>query len=103
MKTSGAGALHFRVPPNPASGELNGLFGINFADDWIEELVIEQWIDVPNFTLYAEGDSIAGFDSVYLTTYRTRKDAAADHPTAYAWYDELIVSTQPIAVPKEAP
>ncbi len=63
----------------------------------------EQWIDAPKFTLHAEGDSVAGFDSVYLTTYMTSKDAAADHPTAYAWYDELIVSTEPIAVPAVMP
>jgi len=36
---------------------------------------------------------------VYLTTYMTGKDQGADHPTAFAWYDELIVSTEPIAVP----
>jgi hypothetical protein len=59
----------------------------------------QQWIDDPAFTFYAEGESVAGFDSVYLTTYMTAKDGTADHPTAYAWYDELIVSTEPIAVP----
>jgi hypothetical protein len=61
----------------------------------------EKWIDDPTFTLYAEGESVAGFDSVYLTTYMTNKDATADHPTAYAWYDELIVSTMPIAPPAD--
>lgn len=63
----------------------------------------EQWIDSPDFTLYAEGDSVGGFDSVYLTTYMTNKNSAADHPTAYAWYDELVVSTAPIAVPAVSP
>jgi hypothetical protein len=53
----------------------------------------------PTYTLYAAGDSVEGFNSVYLTTYMTNKDSAADHPTAYAWYDELIVSTEPIAPP----
>jgi hypothetical protein len=48
MKTSGAGALHFRVPANPTNGELTGLFGINFADDWSVvigsgESVFVQW------------------------------------------------------------
>jgi hypothetical protein len=59
----------------------------------------KSWIDDPAFTLYAEGESTEGFNSAYLTTYMTNKDASADHPTAYVWYDELIVSTQPIAVP----
>jgi hypothetical protein len=60
----------------------------------------QQWTDYDNFTLYAEGDSVAGFDSAYLTTYMTAKDSSADHPTAYVWYDELIVSSEPIAPPK---
>jgi len=59
----------------------------------------KKWIDDPVFTLFAEGESVAGFNSVYLTTCMTAKDATADHPTAYAWHDELIVSTQPIAAP----
>jgi hypothetical protein len=59
----------------------------------------EQWIDEPDFTLHAEDESVEGFDSVYLTTYMTNKDASADHATAYAWYDELIVSSEPIAPP----
>jgi hypothetical protein len=58
-----------------------------------------KWIDDPAFTFYAEGDSVEGFDSVYLTTYMTAKDETADHATAYAWYDELIVSTEPLPVP----
>ena len=60
----------------------------------------KKWIDDPRYTLQAEGASVAGFDSVYLTTYMTSKDESADHATAYAWYDELIVSTMPIAPPK---
>jgi hypothetical protein len=60
----------------------------------------KQWINDSRFTLQADGASVVGFDSVYLTTYMTAKKADADHPTAYAWYDELIVSTQPIAVPR---
>src|SRR5690606_38963 len=45
----------------------------------------QKWIDAPNFTLMAEGASEPGFDSVYLTTYMTRKDSSVDHPTALAW------------------
>ncbi len=48
QKTSGAGALRFRAPANPTSGDLSGLFGINFADDWSVEVgagerVYVQW------------------------------------------------------------
>jgi hypothetical protein len=60
----------------------------------------QKWTDYQNFTLYAEGDSLPGFDSAYLTTYMTAKDSSADHATAYVWYDELIVSSEPIAPPE---
>ncbi len=48
VKTSGAGSLRFRFPANPTSGNLGGLFGINFDDDWdvsaVEgESVYVQW------------------------------------------------------------
>lgn len=59
----------------------------------------EQWIDDATYTLDGSGESAPGFDSVYLTTYITGKDSSIDHETAYAWYDELIISSQPIAAP----
>ena len=48
VKTSGAGALHFRAAASPTDGDLVGLFGINFADDWSVEIgagerVFVQW------------------------------------------------------------
>lgn len=58
-----------------------------------------QWIKMPDFLL--ENDTPGeGFDSLTLLTYMTGKSDKLEHPTAYTWYDELIVSTQPIAVPK---
>jgi hypothetical protein len=36
---------------------------------------------------------------IYLTPYHTAKDPTQSHPTAYTWYDELIISTQDIADP----
>ncbi len=59
----------------------------------------EQWIDDSTYTLDASGQSVPGFDSVYLTTYITGKDSSIDHDTAYVWYDELIISSEPIAAP----
>jgi hypothetical protein len=43
----------------------------------------------------------AGFNNLYLSPYMTRLDPNAGDPgvTSYIWYDELIVSTQPIAAP----
>ena len=40
------------------------------------------------------------FGKVWLLPYNTGKDASEAHPTAYTWYDELIVSRNKIADPK---
>lgn len=39
------------------------------------------------------------YGKVWLTPYNTNKSSAQSHPTAYTWYDELIVSRNPIADP----
>jgi len=59
----------------------------------------KQWINLPNHTLY---NSTPGndYDMVTLLPYMTGRDPnISAGPTAYTWYDELIVSTQPIATP----
>lgn len=38
------------------------------------------------------------FGKVWLLPYNTSKSSSTSYPTAYTWYDELIISTQPIAV-----
>jgi len=40
------------------------------------------------------------YDTLTLLAYMTNKDMKIVHPTAYTWYDELIVSKNPIAPPK---
>jgi hypothetical protein len=57
-----------------------------------------QWIKTTNFILKNAhpGDD---YDSLTLLTYMTGKDLNLELPTAYTWYDELIISTFPIAVP----
>ncbi|MDH3314149.1 MAG: fibronectin type III domain-containing protein [Gammaproteobacteria bacterium] len=39
------------------------------------------------------------FGKVWLLPYHTGKDPSQAHPTGFTWYDELIVSTTPIADP----
>jgi hypothetical protein len=39
------------------------------------------------------------FGKVWLLPYSTDKDSSQAHPTAYTWYDELIVSSEPIPDP----
>jgi len=58
-------------------------------------------VDQPNFIL-TDGDNVGGYNTLMLTTYMTGKDSSISHPTAYTWYVELIVSTQPIAAPSAA-
>jgi hypothetical protein len=59
---------------------------------------LRQWIAMPNFILKNDHPG-HDYDCLTLLTYMTNKNAGLDLPTAYAWYDELIVSTQPIAPP----
>ena len=60
---------------------------------------LRQWVNMWGFVLNYD-DPGHNYDSVDLLNYMTGKSTSLDHPTAYAWYDELIVSTQPIAVPQ---
>jgi hypothetical protein len=63
---------------------------------------MKQWINTTGLVLNCN-DSPCGTDSynsVDLLNYMTGKDPTVNHPTAYTWYDELIVSSQPIAAPK---
>jgi hypothetical protein len=58
----------------------------------------KQWINMTSFTLYNAGPG-PDYSHITLTNHMTGKNSSVNHPTAYTWYDELIVSTQPIAAP----
>jgi hypothetical protein len=58
----------------------------------------KQWIKMKDFMLRNDTPG-KDYDTVTLLTYMTSKSMAIDHPTAYTWYDELIVSSEPIALP----
>ena len=72
-------------------------------ESWIarEGEPLKQWIQRSNFLLKGSdgATSVGGYSKIQLTPYQSKKDPAQDHPTGYVWYDELIVSTQPIAGP----
>jgi hypothetical protein len=57
-----------------------------------------QWIKIPDFMLQNAHPG-RDYDSLTLLTYMTGKSTSVEHPTAYTWFDELIVSSQPIAEP----
>jgi len=42
----------------------------------------------------------AKYGKVWLLPYNTNKDPRQEHPAAYTWYDELIISRNRIADPK---
>jgi chitodextrinase len=57
------------------------------------------WINMTNHTLDGDASGIS-YDMVTLLTYMTgRSSAVSAGPTAYTWFDELIVSSQPITAP----
>ncbi len=62
---------------------------------------LRQWIKMQNFVLKNDHPG-HDYDCLTLLTYMTNKDAGKNLPTAYAWYDELIVSAKPIAPPAPA-
>lgn len=60
----------------------------------------KQWVKMPNHKLLNDSPG-RDYDTVTLLPYMTAKDVSKfGGPVAYTWYDELIVSTQPIAPPK---
>jgi hypothetical protein len=61
---------------------------------------MRQWIKMPNFILRNEHPG-RDYDSLTLLTYMTNKDPSVNYPKAYTWYDELIISSQPIASPTD--
>jgi len=88
------------------------------ANDWVEltgrieirgapnapESRVQLWVDGELAIDYdkakinwasGDGDGLGQFD---LTPYHTRKDPTQVHATGILWYDDLIVSTQPIAM-----
>lgn len=50
----------------------------------------------------ANQNSAAKYGKIWLLPYHTGKDASQAHPTAYVWYDDLIVSTRRIPDPVPA-
>lgn len=48
----------------------------------------------------ASTDPAAKFGKIWLLPYDTNKDPEQDHPTAYTWYDDLVISRQKIADPQ---
>jgi hypothetical protein len=80
-----------------------GVFGqpnsrVNFYVGYEGE-PMKKFIERNDYTFEFDDSHSDTFRKVQLTPYDTGKSTTLVHPTAYTWYDELIVSTQPIAGP----
>ena len=62
---------------------------------WIDG---EPAIDYKQAKIDWSGASGEGFGQFLLSPYQTNKDASQAHPAGHVWYDDLIISTQPIAM-----
>jgi hypothetical protein len=71
----------------------------------------QQFINMPNFMLSCNSDPCSsspgnqqGYNNVTFTPYMTALSPTSGKAgvTSYTWYDELIVSTQPIAAPRSS-
>lgn len=80
------------------------------ANSWLQAWVayqdepLRQFINFPNYVLYQNNDPTSSYDHLTLTVYDTGRSELNDAgENATTWYDELIVSTQPIAPPFDNP
>lgn len=55
-----------------------------------------------NLTAGYGGENMS-FGKVWLLPYQTNKNTSVSHPTAYTWYDDLIISRNKIAAPALPP
>jgi hypothetical protein len=55
-------------------------------------------VDGANYDL-ANNEAAARYGKVWLLPYHSGKDPSQRHPTAYTWYDELVISRSRIADP----
>jgi len=59
----------------------------------------KQWVKMRNYVLKNDHPG-SDYDTLDLLPYMTAKNDKVSLPTAYTWYDELIISTEPISAPK---
>ncbi len=89
--------VHIKTGPR-----VNNEFTNSFVQLWIarENQPSELVINWGPYNLSAGSASEnQQYGKVWLLPYNTGKSSAQSHPTAYTWYDELIISTSKIADP----
>ena len=63
-------------------------------------------VSAGHYDLANTSPATAKYGKVWLLPYHGSKDNTINHPVLYTWYDDLIISTQPIGLvptPPEAP
>ncbi|MGC1484319.1 MAG: hypothetical protein WA789_11040 [Candidatus Acidiferrum sp.] len=60
----------------------------------------KRFIDLPNFKFDSGAEAGDALQTILLQPYLSGASGTKNNPTAYVWFDELIVSTRPIATPK---
>ena len=61
---------------------------------------LKRFIDLPHFTINHGDDPNDAFAHIYLENYLSGAHGGATEPGGNMWFDELIISSQPIAAPK---
>jgi len=64
---------------------------------------LKRFIDLPNFTFNAGANAGDALETILLGPYMSGANGTKISPTAYMWFDELIISTKPIAAPSVRP
>jgi hypothetical protein len=77
-------------------GYINSIVQLWGAREGEASVLLHNWHDV---VLELASDSATPFGKVWLLPYQTGKSASQLHVQTYTWYDDLIVSTRPIADP----
>ncbi len=60
---------------------------------------LKRFINLPNFTFGDGSDHTAGLHGIILQPYFSGANGSTSTPAATMWFDDLIISTQPIAAP----
>ncbi len=61
---------------------------------------LKRFIDLPNFKFNSGAEAGDALQTILLQPYLSGAQGTKNNPTAYVWFDELIVSTRPIAPPR---
>jgi hypothetical protein len=89
--------VHIKTGPRVNDEFVGSFVTLSIARDGKASEPVMNWGPY-NLTAGAPGDN-QRFGKLWLLPYNTGKDPSVTNPTAYTWYDELVISRNPIADP----